>query len=155
MVIGSILIGADDIVGEMVKQRIPNMRGEWGPFTALGVVRRGQLVGGWVYHSYIGFDVQLSAAFDGVGWALPGTLRALFNYPFNELGVRRMTAITGRSNHKARKALKDLGFTLEGVAKHGLDGHEDAFIFRMLREECRWIGHGRKQEISPEAARAA
>ena len=85
MIVGSILIGADALVGEMVKSRIPHMRGEeWGPYTALGVVRRGKLVGGVVYHCYRGFDVQISAAFDQVGWALPGTLRALCAYPFRD-----------------------------------------------------------------------
>ncbi len=87
IIIGSILIGADALVGEMVKSRISHMRGqEWGPCTALGVVRRGRLAGGVIYHCYRGFDVQVSGAFDQVGWALPGTLRGpvclsvLWNY---------------------------------------------------------------------------
>src|SRR5689334_17844169 len=109
-VVGSILIGADALVGGLVKSRIPHMRGrEWGPHTALGVVRRGKLVGGVVYHGYRGFDVQISAAFDEIGWALPGTLRALGAYPFLDLKVERVTVITGRKNRKARKVLCDLG----------------------------------------------
>jgi RimJ/RimL family protein N-acetyltransferase len=140
IVVGSILIGADALVSEMVKSRIPHMRGQdWGPYTALGVVRRGKLVGGVVYHGYRGFDIQISAAFDQAGWALPGTLRALCAYPFLELEVERVSVLTGRKNKKARKLLCDLGFRFVGVAKRGLDGIQDAFIFEILRENCKWL----------------
>jgi hypothetical protein len=141
MIVGSLLLGADELVGEMVKSRV-----------AIGVIRRGQLVGGVVYHAYRTFDIQLSAAFDTVGWALPGTVRALLAYPFNELGVSRVTAFTGRKNKKAKKLLTDLGFTLEGVAKRGLDGIEDAFAYGLLREDCRWLKHGKE---TADASRAA
>lgn len=140
VVVGSILIGADDVVGEMVKSRIPHMRGgDWGYFTSLGVILNNELVGGVIYHEYRKFDMQMSCAFDRIGWARRGVLRALFSYPFNDLGVRRVTAITGRKNKKAKKLLTDLGFSLEGVARKGLDGVEDAFCFSMLREECKWL----------------
>lgn len=140
MVVGSILLGADELVGEMVKSRIPHMRGQtWGPYIALGVVRRGRLVGGVVYHGYRGFDVQISAAFDCIGWALPGTLRALCAYPFVDLNVQRVSVLTGRKNKKARKLLCDVGFRFVGVAKRGLDGVEDAFIFEMLKDDCKWL----------------
>ena len=155
-VVGSILIGADALVGEMVKSRIPHMRGQdWGPYTALGVVRRGQLVGGVVYHWYRGFDVQINAAFDQVGWALPGTLRALCAYPFLELKVQRVSVLTGRKNKKARKLLCDLGFKFVGVAKRGLDGSEDAFIFEMLKENCKWLKDRTDGNISSTSSAAA
>ena len=154
--VGSILIGADTLVGEMVKSRIPHMRGQdWGPYTALGVVRRGKLVGGVVYHGYRGFDVQISAAFDQVGWALPGTLRALGAYPFLDLNVQRVSVLTGRKNKKARKLLCDLGFKFVGVAKRGLDGNEDACIFEMLKENCKWLKDRDNGIISSTSTAAA
>lgn len=139
-VVGSILMGADDLVNALVASRIPHMHGKlFGPCVALGVIRRGTLVGGVVYHNYRIWDIELSCAFDQVGWALPGTVRALMAYPFNELDCRRVTAIIGRKNRKARKLLEDLGFKLEGVHERGLDGFEDAFSFGMLKEKCKWI----------------
>ena len=140
MIVGSILLGADDLVSELVASRIPYMRNHsFGPCTALGVVRRGVLIGGAVYHNYVGHDVQVSIAFDSPGWALPGTLRALFDYPFNQLGCARMTALIGRSNKKSRKITEGLGFKLEGVHRKGLDGSEDAISYGMLKEHCPWI----------------
>ncbi len=156
IVIGSILLGADALVGEMVKSRIPHMRGQAsGPYAALGVVRRGKLVGGVVYHCYRGFDVQISGAFDRVGWALPGTLRALCAYPFLELKVQRVSVLTGRKNKEARKLLCDLGFRFVGVAKRGLDGVEDAFIFEILKENCKWLKDRTNGIISSKSSAAA
>jgi hypothetical protein len=124
----------------MVKSRIPHMQGEsWGPFVALGVVRRGTLLGGFIYNEYRKHDIQLSAAFDRPGWALPGTLRALFSYPFNELGVARISAVTSIKNKKARKALVDIGFSLEGKHPKAISGLEDAVSYGMLRSDCKWI----------------
>jgi len=145
--VGSVLFGADDIVTEMVRLRIPHMReSSFGPCTALGVVRRGELIGGAVFHNYRGHDIEMSAAFDRPDWCLPQTVRTLFSYPFVQLGCIRMTTITGRRNKRARSANERNGFKLEGVARRALDGREDAFIYSMLREECRWIPQPTRHE---------
>lgn len=156
VIVGSILIGADDLVSEMVRSRIPQMRDRsFGECTALGVVRRGVLVGGWVYHRYRGFDVMISAAFDRPGWALPGTVRALFEYPFHQLGCERISAWTGKKNRKARKALEDLGFVLEGVCKRGYDGVEDACMYGLLKQDCRWLKGREDVQRYPASTAAA
>jgi RimJ/RimL family protein N-acetyltransferase len=140
LIVGSILIGADQMVAELVRSRIPHMsNGTFGPCVALGVIRRGVLVGGVVFHDFRGFDVMMSGAFDAPGWALPGTIRALCAYPFLDLGCRRVTSITGKRNKKARRFNEKLGFTLEGIVRHGLDGVEHACLYGMLKEDCRWL----------------
>jgi hypothetical protein len=50
VIVGSILIGADEMVSAMVAARIPHV--SFDRYTALGVVRRGALIGGAVYHNY-------------------------------------------------------------------------------------------------------
>jgi RimJ/RimL family protein N-acetyltransferase len=140
VVVGSILIGADALVGDMVKSRIPHMRGQsWGEHATLGVVRRGRLLGGVVYYGYRGFDIQIGVAFDGKGWALPSTLRALCAYPFSELGCERVTAVTSKKNKIARKMLIKAGFRFEGVIRRGLDGANDGCIYGLLKHECKWL----------------
>lgn len=145
--IGSILYNDTETVAKFVARRIPQLAGrtfQFGPdgrpmFTALGVVRRGKLAAGIVFHNYHGHDIEMSAASDDPLWCLPQTLRDLFAYPFQHLNCVRMTTITGRKNKMARKIDERLGFKLEGVARKGLDGKEDAMIYSMLKEECRWI----------------
>lgn len=157
VIVGSILIGANEVVGELVRSHIPYMSNQsWGEHVALGVIRRGELLGGVVYHGYRGFDIQMSCAFDRVGWALPGTVRALMSYPFNDLGVVRVTSIVGRRNKRSKKLVTDLGFRFIGVARKGLDGVEDAFLYEMLRDECKWIkprvNNGQASTIAAAAA---
>lgn len=142
LLVGSILMHADEAVAEWVRRQVPHLKNdEWASgFHALGVVRNGKFVGGVVYHEYRTFDIHLTAAFDRKSnWALPGTLRALATYPFETLGCVRLTAMAGRKNKRARKALEKIGFTFVGVAKRGLDGFEDAMLYELLKENCRWL----------------
>jgi hypothetical protein len=155
IVVGSILIGADALVGDMVKSRIPHMRGQsFGEHTTLGVVRRGRLLGGVVYYGYRGFDIQVAIAFDGRGWALPGTLRALCAYPFHELGCERITAVTSKKNKTARAMLARAGFRFEGVIRRGLDGVRDGFVYGLLKHECKWLKDKSNGNISSASTAA-
>ena len=153
-VIGSILLGADDLVAELVASRILHMRHKsFGQCVALGVIQKEYLIGGVVYHEYRGHDVQVSAAFDKIFHPLP--LRALCDYPFNTLNCARVTMIVGRQNRKARKIAEAFGFKLEGVHHKGLDGFEDAFSYGMLKEHCRWLKGRNHGLLSTTTAAAA
>ena len=143
VLVGHVLFGANEMVGDFVKSLIPQMSGKEfdDDYRALGVVLRGQLVGGVVFSKYSGFNIHFSCAFKQVGWARRETLRTLFSFPFVQLDCVRLTATTGRKNKVARKALTDVGFTHEGVCRRGYDGREDAFIYGMLKEQCKWLGN--------------
>ena len=156
VIVGSLLIGADEMVAEMVRQHTPVSHVRefgFGPCVAFGIVRSGRLIGGVVFNNYRGHDIHVSVAFNGRGRVLPGDVRALCDYPFGQLGCKRVTAITGKKNKRARKILERIGFTLEGVARRGLDGFEDAMIFGLLRENCKWLKSN--DDISSRSPRAA
>src|SRR6478672_10569999 len=145
--------GADELVAELVAARISYMRNRsFGPCTALGVIRNDYLIGGVVYHNYIGHDCQVSIALDQVAF-MPW--RALFEYPFEQLGCVRLTALIGRKNRKSRQLCERLGFKLEGVHIKGLDGKECAMSYGMLRSQCRWLKENRHGQIGPRSTRAA
>lgn len=136
--VGSLLVGADDVIAEAMRQRIPHLR-ETGlrPCTTFGVVRNGQIAGGIAFNNYRKFSVDMSAVLDCA--LTRAELRTLCGYAFNQLDCRRVTAITGKKNRQARKALEIIGFKLEGVHPRGLDGREDAMSFGLLKENCKWI----------------
>jgi RimJ/RimL family protein N-acetyltransferase len=141
-IVGSILYGADDLVVEMVRKNIPDMGSRnFSHPVGLGVMRRGQLIGGAVYHDYRerDGDIEMSAAFVSPAWCLPQTLRSLFAYPFVQLGCARMTTMTTRKNKAARAFDERSGFKLEGVLRKAFNRKHDIMIYGMLREECRWI----------------
>lgn len=139
MRVGNILCHADDLVATMVAKRIPGHVG-FEKYRALGVLRHGTLIGGVVYHNYRGHDCEVSSAMDDPRWARRGVLRALFDFPFNQLGCVRLTAITAADNLPARTALVDQGFKQEGIHPRAWHDHvSDAVSYGMLKEQCRWI----------------
>ena len=149
--VGSILIGADEFVAGLVASHIPHMQGKsFGHFTALGVVRDETLIGGVVYHGYLGHDCQVSIWIDRATF-MPW--RALFEYPFGQLNCERITAVVGKRNKRSRRLVEKLGFKLEGVHRKGLDGFEDAMSYGMLKSECRWRkSYGQERTRRPAAA---
>jgi hypothetical protein len=98
---------------------------------------RTKLLGAVLYINYRGPSIEMTSAGEP-GWLTRTHLKAFFDYPFNQLGVRRVTGIVHRKNRHARKINERLGFKLEGVCRHGFkDG--DACIYGLIRNDCRWI----------------
>lgn len=114
---------------------------EFGPSTTIGIkdATTGKMIAGAVYHRWRGFDCELTFAASSPRWCRKGVLAALFNYPFEQRGCTRMTLIIGSNNKRAIKLNLGLGFKLEGIARRAYDGHNDAWVLGMLREECKWI----------------
>lgn len=137
-VVGNVLFGDDQRVYDFVTARVPNAR-PLDKFVSLGILRNGNLVGGATFFNYTGHDIEVSFACDGVAWARPETLRVLFSYPFTILNCVRATAKTSRKNRRARKLLEHLGCKLEGVMLRGFDGKQDMCLYRMLKQECKWL----------------
>ena len=152
--VGSVLLGADEEVAAWVAQRVPEFEPQ--KYVALGVVRGDRFVGGAVFHNFRKHDIEVVVAFDDPRWALPGTLRALFAYPFVTLGCVRLTALIARKNKRSRRLTEGLGFRLEGVARRAFDGRQDAMIYGMLRDECKFLrerdGQQRQQHPGARAA---
>jgi RimJ/RimL family protein N-acetyltransferase len=109
------------------------------PCAAIGVRRGDRLIAGFVYNHYIGHQIEVTVASVDPRWTLRrDIIRALFIYPFVQLGVQRLICTVSVHNKKAIKLANGLGFTREGVLRKGYDGVNDAYLFSMLREECDW-----------------
>ncbi len=133
-------------------QRMPNFDGSipWGPCYPIGFVKDGRLLAVAVYHDYRGHTIMLSGAAESRLWATKPAIRMLFWYPFMDRGVRRVTTITARKNKRARRFNEKVGFTLEGVSPKEYDGKDDACIYGMLRERCRWLDDMKEPESGKE-----
>lgn len=121
---------------------------------ALGALVDDQFVGGVVYTNYRGCDIEMICAASSPKWITKSHLDAFFGYPFRQLGCLRVTAVTERRNHKARKFVERLGFRLEGSHPKAMDGRT-AITYGMLREHCRWIGKQYGQEKRANSAASA
>ena len=136
-----VITGLDLAVGEWVAKQIePHYSiDKFWPCTAMGFEKDGELIAGVMYHNYRKTDIELSAAAINERWLSRKNLQEIFNYPYNQLGCIRTTAVTGRKNRRARKLLEGLGYRLEGVCRLGWEGKQDAFIYGMTKDECKWI----------------
>ena len=133
-----------NVVLQWTAEKLQREVEECQPCTSMGIMIGNELIGGLIYNNYMeyptGSMIAISIATVSPRWATRRTLREIFSYPFVQLQVDRLQAITARTNHVTRKLLKRLGFQQEGVMRRYWDGHEDAFMFSMMPEEAaRWI----------------
>lgn len=113
--------------------------GTWveGRGTAIGKVKDGKLIAGVLYEDYNGAQVLAHIRGDG-NWACRGFLRTIFDYPFNQLKVRRITVPIASNNTKAIRLVEKMGFQLECVLAQATPS-ADMNIYRMFRDECRFL----------------
>ena len=74
----------------------------------------------------------------GKRWLNRDFLFAMFDYPFNQLGVNRITGLVAKKNKEARRFDEHLGFKYEGNMRHAL-ADDDMLIYGMLKRECKWL----------------
>jgi RimJ/RimL family protein N-acetyltransferase len=123
-----------EFVAASVGEHLP-----FGQYSAMGLVRGGELVAGVIYNHWSGSNVAMHiGAKPGKMWLTPEFLFAAFDYPFGEHKLRRVTGLVPKKNLAARQFDEHLGFKLEGSMRHALP-HDDLLVYGMLARECRWV----------------
>jgi RimJ/RimL family protein N-acetyltransferase len=126
------------IVGPWVCKRAG---GTWTPGrgTAIGKINEatGDLQAGVLYEDWNGANVVCHIAGEG-NWATKSFLNVIFDYPFNQMGVKRITVPVASDNFKSINLVSRMGFTLEcTLAQATPEG--DLHLFRMWRDDCQYI----------------
>lgn len=139
MIVGRMLFGCD----ERVAQFVTDILGEClasDSFRAIGVLseNRSSLIAGVVYHSFTGPNIAVDIASTSPKWCRKPILKSLFDYPFEQLGCRRITSIVSEENAKSIRFTEGLGFRREGVMREGGKAGRDAFLYGLLRSERRY-----------------
>jgi len=127
---------------------------DWGPCESIGVVARGKLVAGAVFHQYRYPNIEISFVTVDRRWATPQTVRGILRYPFLQLGCKRLTAITEATNQPTRAFLCRLGFRLEGMHPDLFESG-DAVSYGLLRKDAeKWLAEEKchRQAVSTYAA---
>lgn len=154
-----VLYGHSEFIAAWVKARIKVMKGgSFGPNTALGVMNKGKLIAGVVYHDWQPAfrTIQVSCAAESPRWAMRGIMAEILEYPYRQLGVNRIVSITAGDDERTRRFLEGIGMTLEGVGVEGF-GEKDAAFYRLLKREWE-VGRFHKKEQGhgqTQSARAA
>lgn len=141
-----------EAIARFVSYKIGQAHLPWGEFTALGLAKDGELVAGVVYNHWSETNVCMHVGAVGKYWLTPEFLFAAFDYPFNQVGVRRVTGLVPKKNRQARKFDEHLGFKLEGSMRQAL-ADDDLLVYGLLRQECRYISKDFMDRIARRASR--
>lgn len=130
------LIFDASIIGPWVSKKTG---GSWcdGRGQAIGKVVDGKLIAGVLYEDFNGANVVCHIAGDG-NWADRRFLGVIFDYPFNQMKVKRITVPISGSNMKSRKLVEHMGFVLESRLEQAtLDS--DLLLYRLFKDECKYL----------------
>lgn len=125
-----------DVIGPWVCARAG---GTWvqGRGSAIGWVKDDLLVAGVLYEDFNGANVVCHIAGEG-RWANREYLWTIFDYPFNQLKVGRITVPIASINTKAQNFVEHLGFEREAILR-GAHPAGDLIIYKMTADKCRWL----------------
>jgi len=138
-----LVFNRDDELAQWAEIIYPDCAPLSRPLTSIGIANsKGEILGVAIYHNFRQNDVEVTFITTTPRWATLGNVRALLHYPFIQLGVQRMTAITGKSNKKARKFLSGIGFLLEGTHPYAAKGKTACTYGIYLNNAQRWLSHG-------------
>jgi RimJ/RimL family protein N-acetyltransferase len=142
----------NDSIGQMVAGHFTHNTGYevHAPFTAMGWVKDGQLIGQAIFVDYTGSSIEIHIY--GPGAMHIRSIRDAFKYVFVQLGCNRLTAKPYTTNKKVINLIERLGFVYEGTLKEYYPPKEqpiDAYIYRLPRHiGLKWLNNAK----SPESA---
>jgi RimJ/RimL family protein N-acetyltransferase len=100
----------------------------------------GRLIAVTVWDNFSNWNCFMSVASDGSRrWMTPAFLYRSFFYPFEQLGLRRVTLTVASDNAASENLARRLGFSVECAAMPALFGDKDGIVLGLLREDCRWL----------------
>lgn len=156
-----LIYGHDEAVANWVAGQIKHPPYPSGMYRAIGIMLDNSIIGGVIWHNYHeDFSgrpllIEVTIATIDKRWCSGHNLRELFAYPFIQLGVKRVQATCHRKAKHVRITLDRLGFHFEGIVReaHPLGG--DAAHYSLLKQECKWLNHGKKRSKLSSTARSS
>ncbi|HEY5807741.1 MAG TPA: GNAT family protein [Povalibacter sp.] len=147
--------GHDEIVARFVAQMIPHIRDHanaMGNCKTIGVIDGdGKLIAGLVYHAYdppAGRIEITGAALPKSRWLTRETIRRMYRYPFDEIGVQMVVQHTPADNEELLEQLARGGYMFVHYPRM-YGRHRDGVICLLTAEE--WARNPINQRINRDA----
>lgn len=110
-----------------------------GGVRGIGLEQDGRLVAGVLYEGYTGNNIWMHVAAEpGSYWATREFLGAVFNYPFVQLKLDRVSGYVEASNLAARRLNERLGFKREAVLERAARDGGDVILYVLWKKDCRY-----------------
>lgn len=108
------------------------------PFQAIGFLTDDKKpLSAFVFNDFNHSNIEMTIVAEPGGITLE-VKRYVANYVFNTSKCRRLTVRTKKRNKRILKLAPYYGFKYECIAKHFYPD-DDAVVFRMLKEDCRFL----------------
>ena len=106
---------------------------------SVAVHKDGRVQGGVVYTGYLGASIMVHMAGSETNWACRDFLWLVYDYAFNQLGVRKLVGLVPADNLRALSVDLRMGFRIEAKLAEMMPGGEDLLIVTMTKAECKWL----------------
>jgi hypothetical protein len=100
------------------------------------------LLGGVLYTDYWGGSTQMHFAGFKPNWANRALIYLAFDYPFRQLGVKKVFGLIPEYNVQSRNTALHLGFKIEYLAPDVFDmsdGVNGMYLMSMMKQDCKWL----------------
>lgn len=114
----------------------------------------GMPVAGVVYDSFNGATVHAHIWVDAERRPCREWYSAIFDYPFNRLGVRKIIGQVNSGNGDARKLDEHFGFVLEAEIKDYYEEGTSLLVYTLTKEQCRILNAPGWRKVNQQIARA-
>lgn len=135
-----LVYGHDVVVAQWVAEAMddPAFARGFGNCTAIGFVEDERLIGGTVFHNYDpeAGVIEMSSAARTPRWLAPEMLRAIFAYPFDQLGCQMVVLRVSERNTRMVRIAQRFGF--DGYLIPRLRGRDEGcWIFTFTDDQWR------------------
>lgn len=107
----------------------------------IGQEKDGKLIAVLGYNNLTPNSCQIHVASTDVYWLNKNLLFAIFDYPFNKLGVKVILAPIYKGNTKSLNLCRKLGFEQVADIPYG-HPEGDLIVVAMKRNQCKWLQQG-------------
>ena len=105
---------------------------------SIGLIKDGVLIAGMYYDGYTGSSIAMHSRCDDPRHVTKTFYWMIFDYPFNQLKVKRVTGLVSTANLAAQRVNEKLGWKRETtLSDYFPDGN--GIVYVMRREDCRWL----------------
>jgi hypothetical protein len=132
-VVGGVLYGADELVGEWIEARMGGGKPEC-PFVAMGIFSGDRIALGAMFFNQTEADVTMALALEPRG-CKPRAMARIMAYPFNQLGLPRVSAEIPLSNKDSIRLAEGFGFVREGVKRRAAPDGGHVGVFGLLKKD--------------------
>lgn len=114
----------------------------------------GKPLAGVIYDAYNGAIVMAHIWVDSEHNPSREWFAAIFDYPFNRLGVHKIVGQVNSANSDAIKLDTHFGFELECKVKGFYEGGGDLLVYTMTRDQCRILNSPAWAKVIERVSRA-